>query len=86
MTELDNEARRILNLARQAYLQGDYMYALNVVGDDLVPYYVENKQDLTNEQLSGYIEKFTEAYDNNDYESLLSVAAEANEFYVQQGW
>ena len=86
MNEHDLELRRVMGLARQAYLQGDYMYSLNVLADDVKPFYNENKDHLTEERLKSVTEAMVEGVENNDYEILLSLAADLSEYYDEQGW
>ncbi len=86
MNEHDLELRRVMGLARQAYLQGDYMYSLNVLADDVKPFYDENKDSISNVTLLEYTEKMMTGLENNDYEALLSLAAELSEYYDQQEW
>jgi len=86
MNEHDLELRRVMGLARQAYLQGDYMYSLNVLADDVKPFYDENKDSISNVKLLEYTEKMITGLENNDYEALLSLAAELSEYYDQQEW
>jgi hypothetical protein len=86
MNENDVELRRIMGLSRQAYLQGDYMYALNILADDVAPYYNNNKDSLTEEKLKTVTEAMVAGVENNDYETLLSLAADLSEYYDEQGW
>ena len=86
MTDFDLECRRIMGLSRQAYLQGDYMYALNIIADDLEPFYELNKDKLSEGVLTDTTRRMIEAMQDNNYESMLSLAAELNEYYIQQGW
>ena len=86
MNEHDLELRRVMGLARQAYLQGDYMYSLNVLADDVKPFYNENKDYLTEDKLKSVTEAMVKGVENNDYEILLSLAADLSEYYDEQGW
>jgi len=86
MTDSDLELRRIVGLARQAYLQGDYMYALNILADDVTPFYNENKDNLTEEKLTSVTDAMVAGVENNDYETLLSLAADLSDYYDEQGW
>ena len=86
MNENDVELRRIMGLARQAYLQGDYMYALNILADDVAPYYNDNKDNFTEEKLKTVTEAMVTGVENNDYETLLSLGADLSEYYEEQGW